>query len=71
MCSPQVLYVFFVLYCYYEGLTQTQDETREVLLYIFHGTYEHKKKDRAPLQKPIIHGKTCYAHHTYSLINTD
>jgi hypothetical protein len=52
----EVLYTFFALYCYYEGLLQSQTLTRQVLLYIFHGKYLHRKKDRAPQLYPIVHG---------------
>ena len=34
---PQVLLVFWVVYCHFEGLTVTDDMTRQVLLYLFHG----------------------------------
>ena len=32
----QVLYSFWILYCYYEGITRTQELARQVLVYLFY-----------------------------------
>ena len=38
------LYHFHALYCWLEGLARTSREAREVLLYVFYGTYKWKTK---------------------------
>ena len=40
----QVLYTFWIYYCFYEGLTITSDKARLVLIYCFYGKYTTKIK---------------------------
>ena len=49
----QCLYTFYVEYCFREGLSMTSDMSREVLLYIFYGTYTWTyKKKRSLIREP-------------------
>ena len=63
---PDVLYTFYVYYCYSQGLTRSMDLARQVLLYVFYGSYTRKYKlDKtrySVTKKSILHGihlKTC------------
>ena len=50
----EVLYTYFIHYCAAEGLTMSHDLARDVLLYLFYGTWEHKKtKRRYPVVRSI------------------
>ena len=51
-----MLYTFYVLYCYYEGLTRSSTMARQVLMYIFYGKYLQKKKNKPAIPYPILHG---------------
>ena len=53
----QCLYTFYVEYCFREGLSMTSDMSREVLLYIFYGTFTwtYKKKSVSHTRtKPVL-----------------
>ena len=44
-----VLYCYYNYYCYFEGLSTTQMEARQVLLYLFYGTYQTDWGNPAPI----------------------
>ena len=53
----QCLYTFYVEYCFREGLAMTSDMSREVLLFIFYGTFTwtYKKKSVSHTsEKPVL-----------------
>ena len=57
----EVLYTFHVHYCVAEGLTETSDMARKVLLYLFYGSWVSSTNKSAPiiryLHKKIISGR--------------
>ena len=57
---PDVLYTFYVNYCYAQALTQSMSVARRVLMYVFYGSYTRKvkvEKTRYSItSKSILHG---------------
>ena len=57
----QVIYTFHVHYCFAEGLTETSEMTRQVLLYLFYGSWMSPKNKPSAiiryLHKKIISGR--------------
>ena len=49
----RVLYTYYVTYCRAEGLTRVHDQTREVLLFVFHGKYKSPNGCDVPVIREI------------------
>ena len=60
---PQYLYTFHVHYCELEGLQMSHNLARQVLLYLFYGTYGSGKK-QFPLIR-CLHYKTIQGRHRF------
>jgi hypothetical protein len=55
---PEILWKFAIHYLASEGLTETSEETRPILVYIFHGQYHFTRTVRESKKlylKPILH----------------
>jgi hypothetical protein len=50
----QVKVVFYIWYCYFEGLPRSSDLAREVLVYLFHGACAVRQTQRGEKRSSII-----------------
>ena len=60
----KVLYLYFVNYCYAEGLSRSSMEARQVLLYLFFAKVEFKGTETAIVK--VLH--KCLSSGTYRLV---
>ena len=60
----RVIYTFHVHYCFAEGLTETSEMTRQVLLYLFYGSWMSPKKKSSPIIR-YLHNKIISGCHRF------